>query len=152
LFEDALLCPRGMEGKNPLDGFADSVVEFEGDPGASAHTAAFQLHSHLQEKELFKDQPPVRGCAGIGEIGKDLAGLREMNALKGQAAVDQMQTATESRGYAIRDGGRKVAERSMDDAPEPARGQLAARGGLIDGNDASNLERFDFASAFPVNS
>src|SRR5215472_18339138 len=114
-----------MERKNLLDSLADLVVEFEGNGGPSAHAPPLQLHPHLQEKELFKDQAPVGRCAGIGEIGKDLAGLRKMNALKGQAAIDQVQTATESRGYAIGDGGRKVAQRPMDDAPEPARGQLA---------------------------
>src|SRR6516162_4804049 len=54
--------------------------------------------------------------------------------------VQEFARSAKIRGHAVRDRRREVAQRPVDDAPEPARGQLAAGRRFIDGYNAADFE------------
>src|SRR5215468_3365750 len=92
LFEYAFLRGRWMERQNLFYGFPHPLIQIEDDAGPLAQAAALELHSDLQKKELFEDQPAMRRRALFSQLDERGARFRKMNLLKGGAAIHQLQT------------------------------------------------------------
>src|SRR5215471_20799197 len=97
-----------------FDGFADLIVQGEGNPGTLAHAPPLQFQADFQKEKLFKDQPPMSWGAQLRQVGQDFSGLREMHLLKRRAAVEQLHTPAERGWKAVWNFRGQILKRSMD--------------------------------------
>src|ERR1700676_1347283 len=69
-----------------------------------------------------------------------------MREIKGRAPIDQAETLHYGGRHSVRNVRRKIAERAVNNPPEPAGRQLGARCALIDGNDPAYFQRLNLGS------
>ena len=142
--QGAFLRGGGVEGEDLADGFADLVAGLEGDAGALAEAAAFELEAEFEEEELFEDEAAVGGGGPVLELGHGCAFGREVHFGRARIRDRADRGAKHGGGQALGDGAAHAFEEVEDDLALPAGSESGAAERLVDGGDAADFEQACF--------
>ena len=129
----------GMKGQNLLDRRPRAIVQAKRDSRLRLLLAPFQLQAQFHKKQFVEDHTDVRRRARRLQLFQAFAGLGPVNIPQRGPRRDQSQVRPHRGRNRFRQIGRQIVERSVNDAPEPARSKPSD--GLIDRNDAPNFQR-----------
>ena len=132
----------GWKGSTSRMRGADLLVGCEGDAGALAGLAALDFEAEFQEEELFEDEAAVRGRARALELGQRTSRHPgNAPAAATYRAMGKPQPFQHGGGQRFRNAARAARREALKScAAEPARAELGAAQGFIDGRDAAHFQ------------
>jgi len=140
LGESSLLGFCGVEGQHLPQRIADVVFSRKGDPGPLAQFPSLQLQSEFEIKQLFEDQPPVRGRGPFRQLRKPGSLGRKMDFAEAGLAVGQFEPVEHVRRQTLWNRTAHAFEQMEHHFAQPAGVQTLAAQGLIDGCNATHLQ------------
>ncbi|MBF8305422.1 MAG: hypothetical protein HW398_610 [Acidobacteria bacterium] len=138
--ERPLLRRRGTKRKDFLQALPDARIGAKGDSGQFASPLPLERQTCFEQKELFKDEPHLRGTAKGVEVRQPGAGGRKMSVAEGLPSGKQ----AERPGHGGRQGVVYAGQRFESGINRPAkkpRGQAALAGCFINRDDPPDFQR-----------
>jgi hypothetical protein len=141
LFQDALLRTGRVKRKNLLDGFANPVIQTEGDSGLCFHLTPLEFEAQFDEEQFLKNKAHMSRRPGRLQVREALAGIGPVHLPQSFAMGNQSHAGAHDCGNGVGRLGRQAFKGGTNHAAKPARSNSALSGGLVDRHDASDLER-----------